>query len=64
MIIHKKPYSLVIIVSAIMQVAAYVLRVLSIQNPANALLYSLWFILMMVRSCLLLPPSLQFLTRF
>lgn len=48
MFVHRKPYSWVISASGLLQTAAYVLRVLSIQNVENSNYYSYWFILMMV----------------
>jgi len=48
----RKPYCWVICVSAGMQTAAYILRVLSIQHVTNANYYTYWFILMMVSQVL------------
>lgn len=48
MIVHRKLYSLVIAISALLQTATYVLRVLSIKNVTSSWMYSSWFILMMV----------------
>lgn len=45
---HRKWYSWVIIVSGVLQVAAYVLRVLSIQNIENTQFYTYWFVFMLV----------------
>lgn len=47
-IIHRKPYSLVILISSLMQTGNFVVRILSIGNVENKTLYSDWFILMMV----------------
>lgn len=47
-IVHRKFYSIVVIISAGMQTATYVLRVLSINDVSNEGFYSYWFILMMV----------------
>ncbi|KAK5164516.1 uncharacterized protein LTR77_009722 [Saxophila tyrrhenica] len=48
MFLHRKPYSFVITFSGALQTAAYVLRVLSIQNPASVGFYTYWFVIMMV----------------
>ena len=48
MFLHRKPYTWVVVASGGLQTAAYVLRILSIENPANSGYYSYWFILMMV----------------
>ncbi|KAK5126802.1 hypothetical protein LTR85_009736 [Meristemomyces frigidus] len=44
----RKPYCWVIAVSAALQTAAYILRILSIKQVTNSGIYSIWFILMMV----------------
>lgn len=48
MFYHRKGYSWVILFSAALQTAVYVLRTLSIRMPDEEQLYSDWFILMMV----------------
>jgi hypothetical protein len=47
-IIHRKPYSLVIIISSLMPTGNFVVRISSIGNVENKTLYSDWFILMIV----------------
>jgi hypothetical protein len=47
-IIHRKPYSIVIIVSALMQTGSFVVRILSIGKVTDKTLYSDWFILLLV----------------
>ena len=44
----RKWYSWVVCTSAALQVATYILRTLSIQQPATEIYYTLWFILMLV----------------
>lgn len=57
---HRKWYCWVIVVSAGMQTAAYVMRTLSIRYVANAGYYTYWFVLMMVRftdtACEMIAP--------
>ena len=48
MFVHRKPYCWVIVVSGGLQTAAYVFRVMSIQDVTDSTWYSNWFILMMV----------------
>ena len=47
-IIYRKAYSLVIIISATLQTLVFVFRILSIQNPASDLWYTLWFVIILV----------------
>ena len=47
-IIHRKFYAWVIIMGAAWQTAAYVTRILSIQNYTSSALYSAWFILILL----------------
>lgn len=49
-IIYRKGYCWVIAMSAAWQTVCYVLRILSIQNPASMAFYSGWFILILVRT--------------
>ncbi|TKA63368.1 hypothetical protein B0A55_11966, partial [Friedmanniomyces simplex] len=44
----RKWYSWVICASAGLQVATYVLRTISILQPANDMMYTLWFVLMLI----------------
>jgi len=44
----RKPYSWVVVASALLQTVAYIFRILSIKNYTNSTFYSIWFILMMV----------------
>ena len=46
-IAYRKLYSLVIIISAALQTATYVLRILSIQHVTNDQFYTYWFVFMM-----------------
>ncbi|KAK3072551.1 hypothetical protein LTR53_006605 [Teratosphaeriaceae sp. CCFEE 6253] len=48
MIWTRKWYSWVICASGLLQLAAYMLRTLSIMHPANEMFYTLWFILILV----------------
>ncbi|KAF7189394.1 putative lipid transporter atnI [Pseudocercospora fuligena] len=45
---YRKLYSLVIIISAMLQTATYILRVLSIQHVTNDQFYTYWFVFMMI----------------
>jgi hypothetical protein len=47
-VIHRKGYSWVIILSALLQLLAYVFRIVSIQTPDSESLYILWFVLLLV----------------
>jgi hypothetical protein len=47
-IIHRKWYSIVIVLSALLQTAAFVCRVLSIKHYTSEILYSLWFVIILV----------------
>ena len=47
-VMHRKAYAWVVIMSASWQTAAYILRILSIQNYTNSTLYSLWFIFILL----------------
>ncbi|KAH8813021.1 RTA1 like protein-domain-containing protein [Xylogone sp. PMI_703] len=47
-LLYRKTYCWVIIVSALWQVATYVLRILSIHNAASEGLYAGWFVMIMV----------------
>lgn len=51
-IIYRKGYSWVIAMGALWQTTCYVFRILSIKHVANDAYYSVWFILMLVRSFL------------
>jgi len=48
MIIYRKLYSLVIITSAVLQVLAFVFRILSMKNPTSIPFFTLWFVLILV----------------
>ena len=48
MIIYRKPYSVVITISATLQTVAYIVRGLSILDATQGMYTILWFILMMV----------------
>jgi hypothetical protein len=52
-ILYRKPYCWVIVMSALLQTAGYISRVLSIRSPANFGEYATWFVLILVRSTLL-----------
>lgn len=45
---YRKGYSWVIITSALLQTATYAIRAASIQNPTKDILYTAWFILILV----------------
>ncbi|KAL7917446.1 RTA1 like domain-containing protein [Trichoderma austrokoningii] len=45
---YRKPYSWIIIMSALWQVLTYIFRTLSIQNPASYSSYVAWFVLILV----------------
>ncbi|KAF2102283.1 hypothetical protein NA57DRAFT_64807 [Rhizodiscina lignyota] len=47
-IIHRKAYSIVIIISAILQMLVFVFRIISINNPTSTLWYALWFVIILV----------------
>lgn len=47
-IVHRKFYSTVIIVSALLQFATYILRIISINNPSSVNAYAGWFVLILV----------------
>lgn len=48
MIIYRKLYSLVIVISALLQTLVFIFRLLSIHNPASVTYYSLWFVIILV----------------
>jgi hypothetical protein len=52
-ILYKKPYCWVIVMSALLQTAGYISRVLSIRSPADFGEYATWFVLILVRNTLL-----------
>jgi hypothetical protein len=47
-IIHRKFYSIVIIISAILQILGFIFRVLSIQNNKSLTWFTLWFVIILV----------------
>ncbi|KAF2663633.1 hypothetical protein BT63DRAFT_379776 [Microthyrium microscopicum] len=48
MIIHRKVYSLVIVISAILQTLVFIFRIISINNPSSSLWYTLWFVIILI----------------
>jgi hypothetical protein len=52
-IIHRKGYCWVIVMGGTWHTIAYIVRIISIQNPANLPYYALWFVLVLVRSLIL-----------
>ena len=52
-ILYKKPYCWVIVVSALLQTAAYIGRILSIRSPGDFGEYATWFVLILVSSAFL-----------
>jgi hypothetical protein len=51
-ILYKKPYCWVIVMSALLQTAGFISRVLSIRSPADFGEYATWFVLILVRNTL------------
>ncbi|KAJ4148690.1 hypothetical protein NW765_017557 [Fusarium oxysporum] len=47
-IIYRKPYCWTIAISGLLQTLAYLLRVLSIENPASLGYYAGWFVLILI----------------
>jgi hypothetical protein len=47
-IIYRKPYCWVIVASGVAQTLAYILRILSILNPASFGYYAGWFVLILI----------------
>ena len=47
-ILHRKPYSWVICISALWQTLAYGFRIASIRSPTSVALYTAWFVLLLV----------------